>query len=82
MYIYMYVYIYCIYIMHLGAFYTENAPRPTYTPGGVEKFAIIGLQTMCFTVIGLQTWTSLKRPLKRCDFAIIGFFCPFNHFLN
>jgi hypothetical protein len=27
-YIYIYIYIYCIYILHLGAFNIENAPRP------------------------------------------------------
>jgi hypothetical protein len=26
--IYIYIYIYCIYILHLGAFNIENAPRP------------------------------------------------------
>jgi hypothetical protein len=42
--------------------------------GGIqEKIAIIGLQRMVFAIIGLQTWTTLKRLLKRCDFAIIGF---------
>ncbi|OEL28581.1 hypothetical protein BAE44_0010400 [Dichanthelium oligosanthes] len=38
-----------------------------------QKFAIIGLQTMGFAIIGLQSWTSLKRPLKRWHFGIIGF---------
>jgi hypothetical protein len=38
-----------------------------------EKFAIIELQTMGFVIIGLQTWTLLKRPLECCAFVIIGF---------
>jgi predicted membrane metal-binding protein len=63
---------------HLSVSSLELISRPNLA----EKFAIIGLQTMCFAIIGFQTWTSLNRPLKRCDFAIIGFFCPFNHFLN
>ena len=35
-----------------------------------EKIAIIGRETMRFTIIGLQTSTSLKRPLKRWHFVI------------
>jgi hypothetical protein len=38
-----------------------------------EKIAIIGLQSLVFAIIGLQTWTTLKRHPKHCDFAIIGF---------
>jgi hypothetical protein len=41
--------------------------------GGKEKFAIIGLQMMGLVIIGLQTCTLLKRPLKCCAFIIIGF---------
>ena len=29
-----------------------------------EKIAFLGLQTLYFAIIGLQTSTSLKRPLK------------------
>jgi hypothetical protein len=33
---YIYIYIY-IYIMHLGAFYVENAPRPAGTPRAANR---------------------------------------------
>jgi hypothetical protein len=49
---------------------------------GIEKFAIIELQTMVFAIIGLQTWTSLKRPLKDWHFAITGFLLLLMIFLN
>jgi putative exporter of polyketide antibiotics len=51
-------------------------------PPAAEKFAIMGLQTMGFAIIGLQSSTSLKRPLKRWHFAIIGFLVLLITFLN
>jgi hypothetical protein len=47
-----------------------------------EKFAIIELQTIGFVIIGLQTWTLLKRPLECCAFVIIGFLVLLITFLN
>ena len=44
--------------------HTVQHPRPR------EKIAIIGLQTMRFAVIGPQSSTSLKRPLKRWHFIL------------
>jgi hypothetical protein len=32
-----------------------------------------GRKLYYIAIIGLQTWTTLKRHPKRCDFAIIGF---------
>jgi hypothetical protein len=47
-----------------------------------EKLAIMGLKTMAFAIIGLQTWTLLRRHFKHCAFAIIGFLFLLITFVN